>query len=56
MVAGISHTRLLPTRAEHGWALQHADLAAAMAQDAAQGLLPFYLCATIGGRRQQASL
>ena len=48
MVAGIQHLRLLPTAAEQQYALQPAALEAAMAADEAAGLLPCYVCATIG--------
>jgi glutamate/tyrosine decarboxylase-like PLP-dependent enzyme len=47
-IVGIQHTRTLPTRAEDGWALRAADLRAAMAADAAAGLIPCFLVATIG--------
>jgi hypothetical protein len=47
-VVGIQHTRTLPTRAEDGWALRAADLEAAMSADAAAGLIPCFLVATIG--------
>jgi aromatic-L-amino-acid decarboxylase len=48
MVAGITHQRVLTTSQQHEWALQPEALEVAMQQDLAQGLIPFYLCATIG--------
>ncbi len=48
MVAGTPHVRLLPARAERDWALDPADLEAAVAADVAAGLIPFYLVATFG--------
>lgn len=48
MVAGITHQQVLTTSQQHEWALQPDALEAAMQQDLAQGLIPFYLCATIG--------
>ncbi|CAN6457812.1 unnamed protein product [Victoria cruziana] len=40
--------RSLPTSAATGYSLQPAVVKAAMADDVAKGLIPFYLCATIG--------
>ena len=48
MVSGTPHVRLLPARAERDWALDPADLAAAVEADIAAGLIPFYLVATFG--------
>lgn len=48
MIAGISRCRLLPTTAEDDWALNPATLSAAIEEDLAAGLLPFFLSATIG--------
>lgn len=47
MVAGTC-VRLLPTRAEDNYALRPAVLEAAIEEDIAAGLLPFYVVATIG--------
>lgn len=47
MVAG-TRVRLLPTRAEDDYALRSAVLEAAIEEDIAAGLLPFYVVATIG--------
>ncbi|KAK9805451.1 hypothetical protein WJX73_008705 [Symbiochloris irregularis] len=48
MIAGIQHVRVLPTSAQHDWALQSQVLQEALEQDEQQGLLPFFLCATAG--------
>lgn len=48
MVSGTRHVRLLPARAARDWALDPADLAAAVEADLAAGLIPFYLVATFG--------
>ncbi|CAN6457806.1 unnamed protein product [Victoria cruziana] len=40
--------RSLPTSSATGYSLQPAVVKAAMADDVAKGLIPFYLCATIG--------
>eukprot|EP00877_Chromochloris_zofingiensis_P002321 jgi/Chrzof1/1208/Cz01g44220.t1 len=48
MIAGIRHVRTLPTTADHDWSLQPDVLEAAVQQDLADGLIPFYVCATIG--------
>ena len=47
MVAG-TRVRLLPTRAEDDYALRAEVLEAAIEEDIAAGLLPFYVVATIG--------
>jgi Pyridoxal-dependent decarboxylase conserved domain len=47
-IAGIAHLRLVPARAERDWAVDPADLEAAMAADEAEGLIPFFLTALIG--------
>lgn len=48
MVAGLLHLRLLATGAETGYAMQAEALEFAVAADEAAGLLPCFLCATIG--------
>ncbi|KAG1660227.1 hypothetical protein FOA52_005097 [Chlamydomonas sp. UWO 241] len=48
MVVGIDHVRVLPARADNGWALDPQDLARAMDADAAAGLLPCFALGTIG--------
>ena len=48
MVAGTPHCRLLPARPELEYALDPADLSAAIEEDIALGLIPFYLVGTIG--------
>ncbi len=48
MVSGTPHVRLLPARAGRDWALDPADLEAAVESDVAAGLIPFYLVATFG--------
>lgn len=48
MIAGIEHLRLVPARAANGYALDPADLEAAMAEDEAGGLVPFFHTALIG--------
>lgn len=48
MVCGLQHTRLLKASAEHDYALDPKTLQEAIAADLAQGLIPFYACATIG--------
>ncbi len=48
MVAGLEHVRVLPTSQAKDFALDPAVLAEAMRADVAAGLLPFYVCATIG--------
>ena len=48
MVSGTRHVRLLPARAARDWALDPADLQAAVEADVAAGLIPFYLVATFG--------
>ena len=48
MVAGTPHCRLLPARPELDYALDPADLSAAIEEDIASGLIPFYLVGTIG--------
>ena len=44
LVSGVSQMRVLPTCQEHGWALQPEVLEAAIREDVAQGLLPFFIC------------
>ena len=48
MVAGILHLRQLTTCAQQGYAMQPAALEAAVQADLAAGLLPCFVCATIG--------
>lgn len=48
MVAGVQLLRVLPTHPDDLHALQPAALEAAIAADAAAGLLPCFVCATIG--------
>ena len=48
MVAGTPHCRLIPARPELDYALDPADLSAAIQEDIASGLIPFYLVGTIG--------
>lgn len=47
-VAGVHRLRVLPTAAAAGWTLTPAALADAMDADAAAGLLPFFVVATVG--------
>ncbi|KAI7846406.1 hypothetical protein COHA_000116 [Chlorella ohadii] len=48
MVAGILHMRQLRTCSEQGFAMQPQALEAAVQADLAAGLLPCFVCATIG--------
>ncbi len=48
MIGGITHCRLIRTHAEDEWALNPASVAAAIEADTAAGLIPFFLCATVG--------
>ena len=48
MVAGTPHCRLISARPELDYALDPADLSAAIDEDVALGLIPFYLVGTIG--------
>jgi glutamate/tyrosine decarboxylase-like PLP-dependent enzyme len=48
MVAGIVHVRTLPTCAGSGWAMRATDLREALRCDRDAGLLPAFLCATVG--------
>lgn len=48
MVAGIQNLRILPTAAAQQYTLQPAVLEAAVQGDVQAGLLPCYVCATIG--------
>ena len=48
MITGIAHCRLLPTTAEEEWALNPDVVSAAVEEDLAAGLIPFFLCATVG--------
>ncbi len=48
MVAGTTHCRLILARPELDYALDPADLSAAIDKDIASGLIPFYLVGTIG--------
>lgn len=48
MIAGVTHLRLLKTAESDEWALQANTLEKAVQQDIEQGLIPFYLCGTIG--------
>lgn len=48
MIGGVTHLRILNTVESDDWALQGATLQQAVQQDIDQGLIPFYLCATVG--------
>ena len=48
MVLGLEHVRVLCATKEESYALSASDLVAAVQEDLAAGLLPFYCCATIG--------
>ena len=48
MITEIAHCRLLPTTAEEEWALNPDVASAAVEEDLAAGLIPFFLCATVG--------
>mmetsp|Transcript_11451 Transcript_11451/g.20219 ORF Transcript_11451/g.20219 Transcript_11451/m.20219 type:complete len:510 (-) Transcript_11451:379-1908(-) len=48
MVAGTTNVRLIAASSDHEYALQPADLQAAMDADIEAGLIPFFFCATIG--------
>ena len=48
MIAGVTHLRVLKTAESDDWALQGGSLQQAVQQDIEQGLIPFYLCATVG--------
>ena len=48
MIAGVTHLRILKTDESDDWALQAATLQQAVQQDIQSGLVPFYLCATVG--------
>ena len=43
-----SRVRVLPTSAEHNYSLQLSTVQEAMAADVAAGLIPFFICVTIG--------
>lgn len=48
MIAGVDLVRLLPTSAADEYAMQPGTLSAAMQADLDAGLIPFYVCGTIG--------
>lgn len=48
LVAGVEHFALIPTRAEHGYRMQAADLQARIDRDVAAGLVPFFCVTLIG--------
>jgi glutamate/tyrosine decarboxylase-like PLP-dependent enzyme len=48
MVCGLQHARLLKCSPEQDYALDPKTLQEAIEADLAQGLIPFYACATIG--------
>lgn len=48
MITGVTHLRVLKTAESDDWALQTGSLQHAVQQDIDQGLIPFYLCATVG--------
>jgi len=48
MVLGLEHTRHLAGSQALDFALDPATLAAAVEEDVQAGLIPFYMCATIG--------
>ena len=48
MIAGVTHLRILQTAESDDWALQADTLQQAVQQDIQQGLIPFYLMATVG--------
>lgn len=48
MIAGIAKCRLLRTSASDDWSLTATSLEDAITADAAQGLLPCFVAATIG--------
>ena len=48
MVVGLQHVRVVKTLAAHEYAFQPADLQAAIQEDLKAGLIPFYVCTTIG--------
>ena len=48
MIAGVTHLRILGTEEATAWSLQAGTLQRAVQEDLDQGLLPFYLCATVG--------
>ena len=48
MIAGVTHLRILETTESDEWALQADTLQQSVQQDIEEGLIPFYLCATVG--------
>lgn len=48
MVAGIQHLRVLPTSPDQQYTMQPSALEAAVEADQVAGLLPCFVCATIG--------
>ena len=48
MIADVTHLRILQTAKSDDWALQADTLQQAVQQDTQQGLIPFYLMATVG--------
>jgi aromatic-L-amino-acid/L-tryptophan decarboxylase len=48
MVLGLAHARALPTSSSSDWSMRAADLEAAIARDRSEGLIPFYVCASVG--------
>lgn len=48
MIAGVQHVRLVETSGQSAWAMEPAKLQAAIEQDLKAGLIPCFLCATIG--------
>lgn len=48
MIAGVTHLHVVKTAESDDWALQAGSLQQAAQQDLDQGLIPFYLCATVG--------
>lgn len=48
MILGLDHVRVLPTSEATSWAIRSQDLEAAISEDLAKGLIPFFVCATIG--------
>ena len=48
MIAGVPHLRILKTAESDDWALQADTFQQAIQQDLQEGLIPFYLCATVG--------
>lgn len=48
MILGVTNVRALPTSAASDWSMPPADLEAAVSEDLSKGLIPFFVCASVG--------